>query len=661
MLRIGKLLKYALLCILVCFNYMISSAQGIQDSLFLIPEVEVSGQRIFQKEKAGMKETKVDSVILMQKINANLSTLLAENTPIYIKDYGRGALATTSFRGTAPSHTQVSWNGININSPMLGMVDFSLIPVYIIDDLSLKHGAASTSEQSGGLGGHINLENKVNWLDTLSGRYIQSVGSFATFEEFGQLNIGNKTLQSKTRAYHSYSKNNFPFTNRSILPHEDQRNENADFGKYGLMQELYYRPMSHMIISAKTWGQKAFRAIPVVNSDQSGDETKEKINEQNDDTFKAIIDLEYYMDKLSLKAFTGFDYQKLNYLYGFTTSAIETIFINSNSEMSSWYNMVATDYKLSTNISFKANAKFNRFDISSSDKILQTGYDVIRHEGSLFLGAYYELNRIVQFNGNVRKDYVENRSTPLIYTIGTSIKPFKKQNLIIKANAVRNFRNPALNDLYWQPSGNPNLKPEKGYTYESGLVYGYGTKIWSINTEITGYYSEINNWITWFPSTSGPWSPLNLKKVESKGIEISFQGSLKVNKTQFYANGNYAYTSTVNKGEALTEQDISIGKQLPLIPKHSGNLFLKAENRGFYIGFQHNSYSRRYAVYTNDDSESIIPYYLNHASVGKHSRLKRFHFDASLKVNNLFDENYKSVLKQYMPRRNFMVMLKVGF
>jgi outer membrane cobalamin receptor len=661
MVSIGNNLKYALLCILVFFNYLISSAQGIQDTIFLIPEVEVSGQRIFQKEKAGMKETQVDSIILMQKINADLSTLLSENTPIYIKDYGRGALATTSFRGTAPSHTQVSWNGININSPMLGMVDFSLIPVYIIDDLSLKHGAASTSEQSGGLGGHISLENKVNWFDTLSGRYIQSIGSFSTFEEFGQLNIGNKTFQSKTRAYHSYSKNDFPFTNENIIPAEKQRNKNGEYGKYGFMQEFYYRPFGQLIVSAKVWGQKAFRAIPTVNSDESDDDSKEKINEQNDDTFKAIADIEYFGEKISIKAFTGVDYQELNYFFGHTTNQVEYLFINSNSEMISWYNMVEADYRLYKNLTLKANTKFNRFDINSSDKILQTGYEVVRHEGSFFLGTYYELNQHLQLNGNIRKDYVENRSTQLIYTLGTSIKPFEHQNLILKASAVRNFHNPSLNDLYWQPSGNPNLKSEEGYTFEGGLEYGYGTKNWSVNTEITGYYSEIDNWITWLPSTNGSWSPLNLKKVESKGVEISYQGSFKVNKTKFYANGNYAFTNTINKGEALTDQDISIGKQLPLIPKHSGNLFLKAENRGFYVGFQHNSYSRRYAVYTDDESQSIIPYYLNHASAGKHWRWKRFHFDASIKINNLFDENYKSVLKQYMPGRNYLVMLRIGF
>ncbi len=33
-------------------------------------------------------------------------------------------MATASMRGTAPSHTKVTWNGMSLNSPMLGMVDF---------------------------------------------------------------------------------------------------------------------------------------------------------------------------------------------------------------------------------------------------------------------------------------------------------------------------------------------------------------------------------------------------------------------------------------------------------------------------------------------------------------------------------------------------------
>ena len=108
-------------------------SQGSTDSLIHIQGVEIISSRIFIKEEAGIKETHVDSSVIQAKRSVSLSDLLSENTSVFIKNHGRGALATASFRGTAASHTQVSWNGISINSPMAGMVDFSLIPVYLID------------------------------------------------------------------------------------------------------------------------------------------------------------------------------------------------------------------------------------------------------------------------------------------------------------------------------------------------------------------------------------------------------------------------------------------------------------------------------------------------------------------------------------------------
>ena len=152
-------------------------AQHLKDTLHL-QEVIIRADRFFKKENAGMKETRVDSLILLQKMNLSLSELLSENTSVFIKSMGRGALATASFRGTAASHTQVSWNGININSPMIGMVDFSLIPVYIIDDMNLKHGTASISDQSGGLGGSISINNTVDWNKPFGVKYMQGFGSY---------------------------------------------------------------------------------------------------------------------------------------------------------------------------------------------------------------------------------------------------------------------------------------------------------------------------------------------------------------------------------------------------------------------------------------------------------------------------------------------------
>ena len=63
-----------------------------------------------------MKESHIDTTVLYEKGTLSLSDLLSENTPVFIKNHGRGALASASFRGTAASHTQVNWNGIKINS-----------------------------------------------------------------------------------------------------------------------------------------------------------------------------------------------------------------------------------------------------------------------------------------------------------------------------------------------------------------------------------------------------------------------------------------------------------------------------------------------------------------------------------------------------------------
>ena len=237
------------ICIFVLTGLLVIPllSQGMQDSVYAIKEVAITKERIFVKEEAGMKETHVDSVVLQNKASLSLSDLLSENTTVFIKNHGRGALATASFRGTSPSHTQVSWNGMNINSPMAGMVDFSLIPVYIIDDLNLKHGSASLADRSGGIGGSINIDNRADWNKKFSLAYMQGIGSYSTFDEFLQLGLGNKKIQSKTRLYHNYSANDYTFENRSIaiidpesgeISNPLDTNNHASYLRYGLLQEL---------------------------------------------------------------------------------------------------------------------------------------------------------------------------------------------------------------------------------------------------------------------------------------------------------------------------------------------------------------------------------------------------------------------------------------
>ncbi len=52
----------------------------------------------------------------VEKNSSNLSELLRFQSSIYIKENGRGAVSSPSFRGTSANQTAFVWNGININS-----------------------------------------------------------------------------------------------------------------------------------------------------------------------------------------------------------------------------------------------------------------------------------------------------------------------------------------------------------------------------------------------------------------------------------------------------------------------------------------------------------------------------------------------------------------
>ena len=144
--------KYILFSLLlVCPSVL--SAQGITRRIHQIDEVTVWGKR--PMKEIGVQKTKFDSLALKENIALSMADILTFNSSVFVKSYGRATLSTVAFRGTSPSHTQVTWNGMRINNPMLGMTDFSTIPSYFIDQASLLHGTSSVNETGGGLGGLV--------------------------------------------------------------------------------------------------------------------------------------------------------------------------------------------------------------------------------------------------------------------------------------------------------------------------------------------------------------------------------------------------------------------------------------------------------------------------------------------------------------------------
>jgi iron complex outermembrane receptor protein len=125
------------------------SSKGFQDSV-LLREIEITAPG--KTNLVALRITRPDSVAMVAGLTADLSELLSRNTPVYIKHYGPGSMATASFRGTAASHTQVIWNGMKLNSPALGYTDLSLLPLFFTDEVYLLHGGSSLAKSSGALG-----------------------------------------------------------------------------------------------------------------------------------------------------------------------------------------------------------------------------------------------------------------------------------------------------------------------------------------------------------------------------------------------------------------------------------------------------------------------------------------------------------------------------
>ncbi len=661
--------KTGLYIIIFFFFWNISFSQNKKDTL-KIEEVFINAK--YPKEQAGINKTQVDTLILQKSVNLSLSDVISESTPIFVKNNGRGAISTVSFRGTAASHTDLLWNGMSIKDPMLGQVDFSLIPVFFIDNLSLKHGASSINDVSGALGGSIIIENKPNWNNRLSAKLIQGIGSYSTFNEFAKIEIGSNNFQSKTGLFYTYSKNNFKFLNKNIADIDtitgkyifpEQENENADYKQYGFLQEFYYKTNNKNFFNIKLWSQFNKRSLPSLNTYEGN--SYSNINKQTDITHRVVVKWNKYFNKnISLSLRSGFSYKSLEYLLKNFISGQEYVnAIYSKSNSKSNLNNVNFEYKINKKTSLIAKYDFIYNKVLTSDTVKKTGYKKDRIKQSLFISLHRKFGKKLATSFMLRQEYIDAKFIPLIPSFGFDYFFSEKYNLIIKGSVAKNYHQPSLNDMYWQPGGNINLKPEKGIMTELSILASKNINKIHITSSITGFYSNISDWIIWLPSPQGFWLPENIKQVKTNGIEAYLKTDANFGSFSIKVNLTYALTNSTNYGENEKWGKASIGKQLPYIPIHSGNVFFSVLYKGFSISYLHNSYSERYTTSSNDFTlrDWLYPYYMNNLFLGKQFKINKANFNIELKIYNLFNERYRTVLGRAMPRRNYLLLLSYRF
>ncbi len=594
-----------------------------------LPEVQVEASKI----NSPSKTYKIIEIPINN--SGNLSAVLKKNSSLYLKSYGIGSLTSVSIRGANASQTQLVWNGFTINSPTLGQNDLAISSVSLVDNVALHLGASSLVNSSGGLGGAIQLTNKADFKKGVNLFVSKEMGSFGIDNTLLKVKIGNEKWQSFSGISKKHADNDFKY--RDFLKNEPAivRQQNSKSDQIEFSQNVYYNHSTKHQLSLKSNFVASQRYLPSIMG------VKTRGQHQEDKALKSMLDWSYKSTNYFQQMAVGYFYDYLNYID--TASAIDSK-VSTNS-IKYYYK---GKYYITDDIQLKGSVNVSKIEAKS------TGFDSDKNQfrNAIFLEYQQSIKEKLSYTLAFRKEIITNISTPVIPSVAFKWNKWKRSSVF--ASAAKNYRTPTFNDLYWNPGGNIDLLPEDGLISE----LGFENKNKLIDFEITAYYSLINNWIQWLPSDKGYWQPQNIKKVESKGIELSLAKTLNLKKVKLKIKSNYNLVLSTNKSTTVNN-DASLGKQLIYVPKNVANIHLDLTYKKVSL-----NYFQTYngSVFIDASNKTYMPYFAP-ASLNLNWQLTKNKAknttNLGVKIENLYNEEYQIMANRPMPGRYFMIVLKI--
>jgi len=619
--------------------FLAASAAGqktISDSVYTLGGVEVATDR-FSNTLCGVKVDRIDSVRMRAFSTGDLHQLLRQNTSVYVKSNGVTGLSSVSVRGTGTSHTAVLWNGFNLQNPMNGGMDFSLVPVNFMNKIAVQYNGMAALYGGGALGGAIHLTNEPEYNKGLDVALGSTYGSFGNYSFNVKLGISRKNGALMVRAFYSKGKNNFPFKNNAKLGSPDVRQTNSEVESYGVIHEKAFKINEKNQLTFRLWIQESKRQIPpLMTQDYSTARQRDEFFrpalewENNGRNYKLFVRTALLIDEYDYK-----DPEKL---------------VNSSSGTTASVTQSEVYFKIFPYHTMNVGAHY-KYTAGHCDYYTQKHF---QHEVSAFI-SYNAVSKHDKWKMNValREEYSNSRFVPVLPSFAMDIRLYKQ--LLLYVNVSRNYRIPTLNDLYWYPGGNTELKPEDGWAAEVGIKHHFVKGKTAFDYTVSWFNNSTRNWIIWLPEASY-WSPQNIQAVWSRGAELNFLTDTEIKKVRIGFAGKTAYVrSTVQK----SNNQSAIGRQLIYTPEWvaTAGLDIFYKTFGFNVNAEYTS-----TCYTSHDNTAFLePYVLGNIYLSKDISYKNFAFNIFLQINNIWNQKYFSVAWQAMPGINFKTGITVNF
>ncbi|WP_112086632.1 TonB-dependent receptor [Flavobacterium lacus] len=589
---------------------------GQNDSMVQLNEVVVSDAKLQKFSNAQQIRVLNDSVL--QKNRGSFTNLLLFNSPIYFKENGAGMVSSPSFRGTTAQQTAVIWNGININSQLNGQTDFNTINAADFNSIGIRSGGGSVLYGSGAVGGSIHLTNLLAFNAKTKHQLRANYGSFNSLGLNYGLEGGSEKWAYQASSSRNSSDNDYEYIGRK------QKNENGNFYNQSLNFSSGYKINENNFLKFYSHWFDSERYF-------SGTITVLSKNKYQDFNSRNMLEWVNFNNRLTTKVKLA--YLTESYRYFENKDADFYTF----GKVKTFLGRYETSYKITEKKEILAVFEVSRNDGEGSDILPKK-----RTIGSGSIIWKHQLTDKFDYELGVRNEISDRYESPLLFSAGTRLNV--TDFYTIKLNASKNYRIPTYNDLYWQGSGNPDLKPEHAIQAEIGQEFNYQ------NTKLSfiGFYSKLRDMLRWIPNSSGLWQPQNTDKVTIYGLEAVLENKLNFGNHHFALNASYAYT--------ISKRD-DLEKQLIYVPIHKANGSVSYSYQKLTAYFQTLLNGE---VFTSSDNFYRLDSY-NYSNIGADYDFgKTTTYRLGFQVLNLENTNYQNVASRPMPGRHFQVYLTLN-
>jgi outer membrane cobalamin receptor len=227
-------------------------------------------------------------------------------------------------------------------------------------------------------------------------------------------------------------------------------------------------------------------------------------------------------------------------------------------------------------------------------------------------------------------------------------------NLALLAHITKSYKAPSFNDLYWPQDafavGNPDLIPEKGDNYDIGITSSTS----GISLSVNYFNNDVKNLILWAqdPAVNNLWTPHNISKTSTKGVETSL--TLSLLDQMITINGEYTYLKALDKGPDKNKHN----RYIIYRPKNKFDLTgtfkyksLEWNTIFHYIGLRYTNSVNTKWLESFNTIDTNLSYRFN---------IKNIAYNSTFEISNILDESFMRVLGTAEPGRMYKISLGVN-